>query len=203
MHSRFTPTCFSKSWPSSGVVVTSEATQAMPVLWVYMDYGLSSVVSYRGKSLPSSGGHSYLRSYSSNVCIVDVYGLRSVQCGQLSRDVTNSVQCDLIIWEKVNQSRYRSNWPRWWIEVQLYPFLTSALEGGGWSASRPSRFTPGKDPVPIAHEAGWVPGSLWTCAKNFAPTEIRSPDRPACSQSLYRLSYPAHCNIIILIIIVW
>jgi hypothetical protein len=30
------------------------------------------------------------------------------------------------------------------------------------------------------------------CAKNLAPTGIRSPDRTACSQSLYRLSYPAH-----------
>ena len=27
--------------------------------------------------------------------------------------------------------------------------LTSALYGGGWSMSRPGRFTPGKDPVPI------------------------------------------------------
>jgi hypothetical protein len=36
------------------------------------------------------------------------------------------------------------------------------------------------------------PGSVWTCAKNLAPTGIRSPDRPARSQSLYRLSYPAH-----------
>jgi len=26
--------------------------------------------------------------------------------------------------------------------------LTSALNGGGWSAPRPGRFTPGKDPVP-------------------------------------------------------
>ena len=31
---------------------------------------------------------------------------------------------------------------------------TSALDGGGWSAPRPGRFTPGKDPVPIVHEAG-------------------------------------------------
>jgi hypothetical protein len=29
-------------------------------------------------------------------------------------------------------------------------------------------------------------------AENLAPTGIRSPDRPARSQSLYRLSYPAH-----------
>jgi hypothetical protein len=46
MHSTFTPTCYSKS-------------------------------------LPSSGGCSYLRRYSSNICIVGVYGLRSIQCGQL------------------------------------------------------------------------------------------------------------------------
>ena len=26
---------------------------------------------------------------------------------------------------------------------------TSALDGGGWSTSRPDCFTPGKDPVPI------------------------------------------------------
>jgi hypothetical protein len=31
--------------------------------------------------------------------------------------------------------------------------LTSALGGGGWSAPRPGRFTPGKDPVPIVQEA--------------------------------------------------
>ena len=28
--------------------------------------------------------------------------------------------------------------------------------------------------------------------ENLTPTGIRSPDRPARSQSLYRLSYPAH-----------
>jgi hypothetical protein len=59
------------------------------------------------------------------------------------------------------------------------------------STPRP-HFTPGKDPVPIVQEAGWAPGPVWTCAENLAPTRIRSPDRPARSQSLYRLSYPAH-----------
>jgi hypothetical protein len=62
------------------------------------------------------------------------------------------------------------SWPRGWIEVQLYPFVTSALEGCGWSAPRPDRFTPGKDPVPIVQEAGWAPGPVWTYANNFAPT---------------------------------
>jgi hypothetical protein len=54
----------------------------------------------------------------------------------------------------------------------------------------PVAFTPGKDPVPIVQEAEWVPGPVWTGAENFAPIGIRSPDRPARSQSLYRLSYP-------------
>jgi hypothetical protein len=48
-------------------------------------------------------------------------------------------------------------------------FLTTALEGGGWSAPRPGRSTPGKDPVPIVQEAGWAPGPVWTFAKNLAP----------------------------------
>ena len=53
-------------------------------------------------------------------------------------------------------------------------------------------FTPGKDRVPIVQEAGWAPEPFWTDAENIAPTGIRSPDRPARSQSLYRLRYPAH-----------
>jgi hypothetical protein len=46
------------------------------------------------------------------------------------------------------------------------------LGGGRWSAPRPSRFTPGKDPVPIVQEAGWAPGPVWTGAENLAPTGI-------------------------------
>jgi hypothetical protein len=45
------------------------------------------------------------------------------------------------------------NRPIGWIEAYLYTFVTSALEGGVWSASRPGRFTPGKDPVSIVQEA--------------------------------------------------
>jgi len=53
-------------------------------------------------------------------------------------------------------------------------------------------FTPGKDPVPIVQEAGWAPGLVWAGAKNLTPTGIWSPDRPAHSQSLCWLRYPAH-----------
>jgi hypothetical protein len=82
--------------------------------------------------------------------------------------------------------------PRGEVELELYSFSTAALGGGGWSAPRPGRITPGKDPVPIVQEAGWTPGPIWTCAKNLAPTGIRSLDRPPRSQLLYRLSYLAH-----------
>jgi hypothetical protein len=45
------------------------------------------------------------------------------------------------------------------------------------------------DPVPTVQEDGWAPGSVWAGAENLAPTGIRSPGRPARSESLYRLSY--------------
>jgi hypothetical protein len=51
-------------------------------------------------------------------------------------------------------------------------------------------FTPGKDPVLIAQD-GWASGPVWMGGKS-RPTGIRSSDRLACSQSLYRLNYPAH-----------
>ena len=44
-------------------------------------------------------------------------------------------------------------------EVQLQSTRNPALEVGGWSAPRPSRFTPGKDPVPTcSHRLGWHRG---------------------------------------------
>jgi len=48
----------------------------------------------------------------------------------------------------------------------------------------------GEDPVPNVPDVGWFPGPVWTAVENLTPTEIRSPDRPACSESLCRLSYP-------------
>jgi hypothetical protein len=44
--------------------------------------------------------------------------------------------------------------------------------------------------IPIVQKAGWAPGPVWTGVENLVPTGIRSPNRPARSVSLYRLSYP-------------
>jgi len=52
-------------------------------------------------------------------------------------------------------------------------------------------FTPGKDPVPILQEAGWAPGPVWMGGKS-RPHSDSILDRPARSQSLYRLTYLAH-----------
>jgi hypothetical protein len=60
--------------------------------------------------------------------------------------------------------------------------LTTALGGGGWSTTRPDRFTHGKDPVPVVQEAGWAPGPVLTGAANLAATGICSSDRPARSE---------------------
>jgi hypothetical protein len=73
------------------------------------------------------------------------------------------------------------------IGVELCSFLTTALEGGEGSALRPGRSLPG------IHCTGGCVGpmaGLERCGKSRPPTGIRSSDRPACSQSLYRLSYP-------------
>jgi hypothetical protein len=69
-------------------------------------------------------------------------------------------------------------------------FLDLGIRRGWPVSTTPQPLYPGKDPVPIVQEAGWASGPFWTCAKNLAPTGIRSPDLPARSQSLYRLSYP-------------
>jgi len=73
--------------------------------------------------------------------------------------------------------------------------MTAAIEGGEWSAARPGRtLLPGKEPVPILQEAGWAPGPVWTGGKSH-PYWDSILDHPACSQSLYQLSYPPHIPI--------
>ena len=64
------------------------------------------------------------------------------------------------------------------------------------STPRP-HFTPGKDPVPILQEAGWAPGPVWTGGKS-RPHRDSIPDRPARSQSLYQLNYPAHTSVVMM-----
>jgi hypothetical protein len=71
--------------------------------------------------------------------------------------------------------------------------MTTALERGEGSASRPGRsLPPGKTRYPLYRRLGGPQGRPGQVRKISPPTEIRSPDRPDHSQSLYRLSYQAH-----------
>ena len=69
----------------------------------------------------------------------------------------------------------------------------------GWDVSLTllPLFTPGKDQVAIVQEARWDPGPVWTGMGNLAPAGILCADRPALSQSLYRLSYLAHIHSVV------
>jgi hypothetical protein len=54
--------------------------------------------------------------------------------------------------------------------------------------------------VPSVQEAGWSSGPVWTGAENLATKVIRSPDPPARSEPLWRLSYagpPAQLRVLL------
>ena len=77
--------------------------------------------------------------------------------------------------------------------------MTTALEGGEWSATRPGRtLPPGKDPVPIVHETGYAPGPVRT-GENLAPPGFDPRTVQLIAKSLYRLSYPAHISFVVVI----
>jgi hypothetical protein len=46
------------------------------------------------------------------------------------------------------------------VDVWIHIFLTSALVGGEWSASRPCRFTPGERAPDTHWIGGWVDPSV-------------------------------------------
>jgi hypothetical protein len=71
-----------------------------------------------------------------------------------------------------------------------YSFLTSALEGGEWSPSRPGRALPPdkEPPVPIVQEVGWAPEPVWT-QKLEEKSSVSVGDRTPAVQSVAR-----HCT---------
>jgi hypothetical protein len=70
------------------------------------------------------------------------------------------------------------------IEEQLHAFLTSALDGCEWSASRPGRFSP-KEWAPGTHWRGeWVSPRVGLDAVKIKKNPINAPDkiqRPAAN----------------------
>ena len=89
-------------------------------------------------------------------------------------------------------------WPRGWLQVQLYSSTTTALEGVSGQQHAPAVLYPREKTRYPLYRRLVGPQCRSGRAENLAPTGIRSLDRPAPSQSLYRLSYPAHDGTIIL-----
>jgi hypothetical protein len=93
------------------------------------------------------------------------------------------------LYSKVKLSRY-TPWRRLGgRRYSSYSFLSSALDGGERSASRPGRaLPPGKGlPVPTLQEAGWAPEPVWTQRlekESSAPVGDRTP----VFQSVVKLS---------------
>jgi len=73
--------------------------------------------------------------------------------------------------------------------------MIAALEGGEWSAARPGRtLPPGKTWYPFYRRLGGPQGQ----SGQSCPHWDSIPDRPARSQSLYRLSYTDHIILTVL-----
>ena len=100
-------------------------------------------------------------------------GRKKAQCWK----VKGKVKCTLVQALRLCTGRTAYRGSRG-ITLPFHDHATRRCEG---SASRPGRFLPGKDPVPIVQEAGWAPGPVWISAENLAHTGIRSPDRPSRS----------------------
>ena len=68
--------------------------------------------------------------------------------------------------------------------------LTSAINGVCDQRHVPAALPSGKTRYPLYRRLGGPQGRSGRVRKFSSPTGIRSPDRPARSESLYRLSYP-------------
>jgi hypothetical protein len=76
--------------------------------------------------------------------------------------------------------------------------LTSALDVVGGQRHVPAALPPRKIPYPFYRRLGGPQGRSGRAQKTMPPTGIRFPDRPVCSESLYRLSYPGpFCKMLI------
>jgi hypothetical protein len=84
------------------------------------------------------------------------------------------------------------------VEVQLYSFMTTALEGVRGQRHAPAALYPRERPgTHCTEEAGWATGPVWTGAETLAPTGIRSrtvqPVSSRCSDYATRPTYLYDC----------
>jgi len=64
----------------------------------------------------------------------------------------------------------------------------------GGQSQTPAALPQERNPVPLIQEAGWPLRPVCADPENLAPTGIRSPARPASSESLYLLHKFVYLN---------
>jgi len=79
----------------------------------------------------------------------------------------------------------------WAEESYVYILLHSTLDEDRWLKPRSVRFTPAKYPVSTLQKAGLDLRPFWKGAGMFARIGFRTPNRPECSESPYRLRHPS------------
>ena len=143
----------------------------------------------------------------SRMCISILYTFRATMCPSLTVSMRYLVYVTVCGRPSGRSSTHTVTYTRYRIvKCSLYrPGLAQRVGRGiallvhdrgtrrGWVVSSTPRphFTPGKESVPILQEAVWASGPVWTGGKS-RPHRDSIPDCPARSQSLHRLSYPAH-----------
>ena len=125
----------------------------------------------------------YAKPISQNLHLQTVHSSTTYQTQTCHKATFWKALLQKIQGERKAHSRTCHEGPEGCTGIALY-FFISAIDKGGRSKTRPGHFTPGNNPVPIVLKAGW------TGTENLVLTEIRSPDRPVCSESLYRRPYP-------------
>ena len=77
------------------------------------------------------------------------------------------------------------------VQIYLYSFFNVDVRCGCVVNATPlAHYLWERYPGSIVQEVEWFLRSVWKDAENLTPTRIRSPDRPAHSESLYRLRSP-------------
>ena len=81
-------------------------------------------------------------------------------------------------------------WHRRGTDVHLNSFFNIDARWGGWLTQCPGCCTPGKEgPYPSYRRMVGTPPRFEQVRK-ISPLWVRTPDRPACSKSVYGLRYP-------------
>ena len=85
-----------------------------------------------------------------------------------------------------NSPYNRSRSPRGGVELKFYSFFDLGTRCGWVANATPRPLYPWEKTRYLL----WTPETVWTGAEILPPTGFRSPDRPAQSESQYRLRYP-------------